>query len=165
MDIPIVRSFNVSPTILRVGIIFSLSRVMLNLIYSGFLLVGALRPNWRPPLTKEHANLGVVLLYKKEITIRTLLINSCVQQAMFDHRFWSPSFQAGLVSPRDQLILCYIQFGGVRITKNVWLCICIVFLLYICLSDSKSDDGGDFFDPGDDDDLDEVPDDVSIELS
>ena len=41
----------------------------------------------------------------------------------------------------------------------------IVFLLYICLSDSKSDDGGDFFDPGDDDDLDEVPDDVSIELS
>ena len=41
----------------------------------------------------------------------------------------------------------------------------IVFLLYLCLSDSKSDDGGDFFDPGDDDDLDEVPDDVSIELS
>ena len=132
MDIPIVRSFNVSPTILRVGIIFSPSRVMLNLIYSRFLLVGALCPDRRPPLTKEHANLGVVLLCKKEITtcIRPLLFNSCVQQAIFDHRCWNPSFQAGLVSPRDQLILCYIQFGGVWITKNVWLCICIVFVLY-----------------------------------
>ena len=113
MDIPIVRSFNVSPTILRVGIIFSLSRVMLNPMYSGFPLVWALRPDWRPPLTKENANLGVVLLCKKEITIRTLLFNSCVQQAMFDHRFCGPSVQAGLVSPRDQLILCYFQFGGV----------------------------------------------------
>ena len=64
-------------------------------------------------MIKEHAYLGVVLLCKKEITIRPLLFNNCVLQAMFDHRFCSPSFQAGLVSPRDQLILCYIQFGGV----------------------------------------------------